>query len=90
LLHALLLFPSIGATLLLFPSIGAISAMHCHACLQCLVHIVSSQLLVLIASAHRCHLSPQRATYAYHNAFGENEDIKKLTFQKCCSLFLKS
>jgi hypothetical protein len=44
---------------------------------------------VLIANAHRCHLSPQRATCAYHNAFGD-EEIKKLTIQKCCSLFLKS
>jgi hypothetical protein len=44
---------------------------------------------VLIASAHQCHLSPQRATCAYHNAFGGEEEIKKLTLQKCCSLFLK-
>jgi hypothetical protein len=54
------------------------------------MHIVSSQLLVLIASAHWCHLSPQRATCAHHNAFGEEEEIKKLTFQKCCYSFLKS
>jgi hypothetical protein len=33
-------------------------------------------------SAHRYHLSPQRATCAYHDAFGEEEEeIKKLTFQ---------
>jgi hypothetical protein len=34
---------------------------------------------VLIASAHRCHLSPQRATCAYHNAFGEEEEKNKKT-----------
>jgi hypothetical protein len=93
LLHALLLFTSISIHWChprscfhpLVPSLPCTA----RACLQCLVHIVSSQLLVLITSAHLCHLSPQRATYAYHNAFGE-EEIKKLTFQKCCSLFLKS
>jgi hypothetical protein len=37
---------------------------------------------VLIASAHRCHLSPQRATYAYHNAFGEEEEIFKNNISK--------
>jgi hypothetical protein len=39
---------------------------------------------------HIDRLSPQHATCAYHNAFGEEEEIKKLTFQKCYSLFLKS
>jgi hypothetical protein len=36
---------------------------------------------VLIASAHRCHLSPQRATCGYHNAFGE-EEINKNNISK--------
>jgi hypothetical protein len=44
---------------------------------------------VLIASAHQCHLSPQRATYAYHNAFGEEEEINKLTFQKWLLFVIK-
>jgi hypothetical protein len=74
LLHALLLFSSIGATPVRFHPL--VSSVPCTACagLQCLVHIVSSQLLVLIASAHRCHLSPQHATCAYHNAFEEEEE----------------
>jgi hypothetical protein len=37
---------------------------------------------VLIANAHRCHLSPQHATCAYHNAFGEEAEIKKTIISK--------
>jgi hypothetical protein len=48
-----------------------------------------SWLLLLIVSAHRCHLLPQCATCAYHNVFGEEEEIKKTNISKMLLFVLK-
>jgi hypothetical protein len=89
---------------LLFPSIGVISAMHYPCLLECLVHIVLPWLLVLTASAHTylvhdfvlsmsstfivCYLHlPQ---YPLVTNFGKEEEIRMSNISKVLFFILKN
>jgi hypothetical protein len=87
LLHALLLFPSIGAT-------PALVSIHwCHLCL-CWFAVPRAHRLVTAAHAHcECTSMSFIATTCYlclPQCLWRRRRNNKLTFQKCYSLFLKS